>query len=284
MEKRENPAPPCDVRFGSVGISARKRGYPATAEVSCGEWKAMLEAGAGSGVAGFEAGDLSVRLDRRFACPAEGPEELRAYAEALAECRRRAVPAAGTASGAAVPEPGAAPGAAGRGGPAALLLEFPPSFDYRPETRRHLDRVLKDLAGLPLAVAFFNADWYSSRVIEGLKMRGVCLCLMDIPRGPSSPPSIDVVTAPLVYVKFYGRKADAYCSPDDYEYSDGELLAWLPRLRVLAAQAERLLIVFSSMREGPGWKNADRLAGMWGERARVEQDCGILPANPVGRA
>ncbi len=246
MEKGEFSAPPCDVRFGSVGVSTLARGYAATAEVPYDEWKAMLEAGP----AGFEAGDLTVRLGRSFSRPAAGPDELEAYGLALAECRRLAVLMAETA--------------AGRCGPASFLLEFPPAFDYRPDTRRHLDRVLKDLADLPLSVAFFNADWYSSRVIEGLKMRGVCLCLMDAPRRPFSPPSIDVVTAPFVYVKFYGRNAAAF---PNYDYSDAELSAWLPRLRLLAAQAEKLRIVFSAGQGGVGRKNALRLAEMWREEA-----------------
>ena len=244
------PAPACDVRFGSVGWN--DCGPAATAEIPYDEWKASVEAGSWP-----EGRDLSVTLGRRFARPAAGADEARAYAEALAECRRLF---------------GAA---AGRGLPATLLLEFPPSLAYSLETRRHLDRVLKDFSGLPLAVAFLNASWYSSRVIEGLKARGVCLCLMDAPRHPAAPPSIDVVTAPLVYVKFYGRKDASFPdeaweearprSPFDYEYGDAELSAWLPRLEVLAAQAQRLRVIFAA-REG-GAKNASRLAGMWRERS-----------------
>ena len=260
MEKGEFSTPPCDVRFGSVGGSTLARGSAATAEIPYDEWKAMLEAGSGP-----EAGDLTVRLGRSFSRPAAGVDELGAYGLALAECRRLAVLMAGTA--------------AGRRGLASLFLEFPPAFAYRPDTRRHLDRVLKDLADLPLSVAFFNADWYSSRVIEGLKMRGVCLCLMDAPRRPFSPPSVDVVTAPLVYVKFYGRNVAA--SPD-YDYSDAELSAWLPRLKLLAAQAERLRIVFSAGQGGVGRKNALRLAGMWREQAGSDTGSEKRPTDPDG--
>jgi len=258
MENRERPVCDCDVRFGSAGGKdegpAASGGPAETAELSYEEWKAAIEAGSWP-----EGRDLSVRLGRRFARPAAGADEARAYAADLAECRRLA---------------GAA---AGRGGASAYLLEFPPSFAYSLETRRHLDRVLKDLSGLPLAVAFLDASWYSSRVIEGLKARGVCLCLMDAPRQLFSPPSVDVVTAPLVYVKFYGRSGEvwesdvgeggALSSPRDYEYGDAELKAWLPRLEALAAQAETLRVVFAARRGEVGARNARRLAELWRGRS-----------------
>ena len=115
-----------------------------------------------------------------------------------------------------------------KAGVSAFLLEFPPDLPYSAAARLHLNRVLRDLAGLPLAVAFFNAGWYSSRVIEGLKARGVALCLLDLPRQPASPPSIDVVTAPLVYVKLFG---------------DPNLGSWLSRIGALAAQAGMIRVI-----------------------------------------
>jgi len=268
------PAPGCDIRFGCVGWKndgprpfpptalgepAAQEGPAETVEVPYEKWLAR-----GEGDSWPESRDLCVRLGRRFARPAAGMGEARAYAADVAECHRLAGAAAGRAS------------------PAAYLLEFPPAFAYSLETRRHLDRVLKDLSGLPLAVAFFDASWYSSRVIEGLKARGVCLCLMDAPRRLFSPPSIDVVTAPLVYVKFYGRAGATFSEEaeardveenntlgpsGDYEYDDAELMAWLPRLEVLAAQAETLRVIFAARRGEAGAKNARRLAGMWRERS-----------------
>lgn len=264
MENRERPVCDCDIRFGSAGGQddgpTASNGPAETVELSYGEWKAAVEAGSWP-----DGKDCCVRLGRRFARPAVGAEEARAYAADLAECRRLA---------------GAA---AGRGGASAYLLEFSPSFAYFPETRRHLDHVLKDLSGLPLVVAFLDASWYSSRVIEGLKARGVCLCLMDAPRQLFSPPSVDVVTAPLVYVKFYGRSGEieehdggeggALSSPRDYDYSDAELMAWLPRLEALAAQAETLRVVFAARRSETGARNARRLAELWRGRSGRSLDC-----------
>ena len=117
---------------------------------------------------------------------------------------------------------------------AAVLVEFPSSFHYSPSARRQLDRLLKSLQGLPLAVAFFNAGWYSVRVIEELKSRSVALCLLDLPQGKDAPPAIDVVTAPLVYLRICGSP----CTP-------ARLSALLVRIEALANQADRLRVILA---------------------------------------
>jgi hypothetical protein len=189
--------------------------------------------------------DLCLRLGPDFVGPALGGPAVAvpaaaeraesveaAYLLAVAACRR------------------AAGDPALRGRVAAYLLEFPESIHYGPASRRHLDRVLRDLAGLPLAVAFYGADWYSVRVVEGLKERGAALCLLDLPPGPASLPSIDVATAPLVYVKCWGA---------------GPPEAWMPRLEALALSAERLRVLVAA--RGPGDEDAAAAAGqafaMW---------------------
>ena len=180
--------------------------------------------------------DLCLRLGPDFVGPAFGQAGTgagggdasaeAAYLRAVAACRR------------------AADDPALRGRVAACLLEFPSSIPYGPAARRHLDRALRDLAGLPLAVAFYGAGWYSVRVVEGLKERGAALCLLDLPRGPAGLPAIDVATASLVYVKLWGA---------------GPPEAWMPRLEALALRAERLRVLVAA--RGPGGEDAAAAAG-----------------------
>lgn len=258
MENREFPLPECDVRFGSAGggttegageAAIASAGLLSTLELPYREWrmKPLLPAGV----------DCCVRLGKDFTRLPEGPRPGSRYAGTLAECLRLAKSAGGAL--------------------AAFLLEFPPSFVYSPETRRHLDRVLKDFSGFPVAAAFFDTGWYTARVIEGLKARGVALCLMDLPRYPQSPPSMDVVTAPFAYVRFYGRDGAAWqgqAAPSgacrglvrgllDYDYDDAALSAWLPRLEALSAQTLKLRVIFASRRGRTGAGNAERFAALW---------------------
>lgn len=193
--------------------------------------------------AGAPVKDFCLRLGRPFIdpdCPA-GP-----YRAAAAECRAlydRCAPAA-TPPGA----PAARIPAAAKPGVSAFLLEFPLAFAYGTRERRHLDRLVRDLAGLPLAIAFFNPGWYSLRVIEAFREKNIGLCLMDFPsprggRGDvagSAPPRFDMATSSLVYLKFHGFSPARAAA--------GELKArlgsWIPRLEALALQAQTLRIVF----------------------------------------
>jgi hypothetical protein len=174
--------------------------------------------------------DLCIRLGPDFVGPALGGSAGTAIGAASDAAERAAsVEAAYLRAVAACRSTAEDPAVKGR--VAACLLEFPKSIHYGPAARRHLGRVLRDLAGLPLAVAFYGADWYSVRVVEGLKERGAALCLLALPPGPASLPSIDVATAPLVYVKIW----DA-----------GPPEAWMPRLEALALSAERLRVLVAA--------------------------------------
>lgn len=189
-----------------------------TVELPFGAWAGTL-ASAPALLRGFS--DLCIRLGEDFVGPAEGrfaeggpaaTGREAAYVKAVARCRRL------------MEKPWA------KAAITALLIEFPVYCPYGTAARWHLDRVTKDLSGLPLAVAFYGADWYSARVIEGLKARGIALCLLDMPKKLGSSPSIDVVTSSLVYLKLNDRT---------------DLLSWLPRLEALAAQATQLRVIFS---------------------------------------
>lgn len=212
MGVSRNLALSCDLRIGMA--ASRPPFVPqdgfSTVELGFDDWRPAAAAISGAG-----SGDPCVRLGRVFSVPGAA-----GYAEAVERCRLA---------------------------PAVFFLEFPPAFRYSPESRRHLDRVLRDLESLPLAVLFFDPGWYSARVIEGLKERDVALCLADLPSVPGAPPSIDVVTASLAYVRFYagGR---------------GGLQSWKPRLEALAARAGRLRIVFEPEREAEA-----RGAALWWE-------------------
>jgi uncharacterized protein YecE (DUF72 family) len=262
MENPELPLPECDVRFGSAGMpggagegAVARAGLLSTRELAYGEWRLgpLMPAGV----------DCCVRLGKDFTRLPEGPRPGSRYAGTLAECRKLAQSAGSSL--------------------AAFLLEFPPSFVYKAETRRHLDRVLKDFSGFPVAAAFFDTGWYSSRVIEGLKARGVALCLLDLPRYLSAPPSMDVVTAPFVYARFYGREGAARqgrAAPGgacrglargllDYEYDAAALSAWLPRLEALSAQSLKMRVIFASRRGRIGAGNAERFAALWAAHRAV---------------
>jgi len=79
-----------------------------------------------------------------------------------------------------------------------------------------LDKLLKVFKDVPAAVEFRTAEWYSGRLIEGMKNRGVPLVSLDLPELPKLPPAMDVVTAPVAYIRLHGRNKEAWWGKDDY--------------------------------------------------------------------
>jgi uncharacterized protein YecE (DUF72 family) len=151
----------------------------------------------------------------------------------------------------------------------ALLFQFPYSFHYEVDRRRYLDAVLAEFAGLPLAVEFRNHEWYNNRVLDAFRERRVAMASLDLPALKGLPPVMDVVTAPLAYVRFHGRNGESWWGSDsasryDYLYSDAELEAWSGRVRAMAERADRVLVYFNNHRRGQAVENARSFAGILG--------------------
>lgn len=155
----------------------------------------------------------------------------------------------------------------GQGGQlAAVLVQLPPSFDYRVSHRRHLGQLLDELAGLPLAVEFRNDSWATDRVFQELSQRQVSLVAVDEPQLPGLFPALDVVTcADHFYVRFHGRNHKGWYSGQmnnqfDYDYTDEELVEWVEqRILHMARQARRGFIYFNNHVRGQAPRNAEAL-------------------------
>ena len=148
----------------------------------------------------------------------------------------------------------------------AVLIQFSASFDRSTKHRSYLGALLTELQGLPLAVEFRNAAWANDKVFAELERRQVSLVTVDEPELPGLFPSLDVVTNPeLFYVRFHGRNALGWRSNKmtaqfDYDYSDGELTAWMDeRLRRLIEDAKTGALFFNNHVRGQAPRNAQRL-------------------------
>ena len=146
----------------------------------------------------------------------------------------------------------------------AVLFQFPYSFHYTPENRAYLDKLIKYFKGVPVAVEFRKAEWYTAKVIDGMRSREVPLVSLDMPELPKLPPAMDVVTAPLAYIRLHGRNKEAWWGSDDharydYLYSDSEVEAWAARIERIAEQAHRILIYFNNHPFGKAVRNARTL-------------------------
>jgi uncharacterized protein YecE (DUF72 family) len=156
---------------------------------------------------------------------------------------------------------------------AAVLLQFPYRFHYEKDNRLYLDKLLRELQELPLVVEFRNPHWLNRRTFEGLRQREVGFCITDAPRIKGVPPTIDITTSKLAYIRFHGRNAQNWwdgnaSSRFDYLYSQKELSSWISRLKTLVKTAQKIRIYFNNHRKGQAPTNAQMLKNIL-EKAKI---------------
>ena len=150
---------------------------------------------------------------------------------------------------------------------AAILLQFPYSFHYTPDSRRHLQRLCESFAELPKAVEFRGNEWQRDSVYRGLSDAKTALVNVDEPRLPKLPTPTEVVSAELAYLRFHGRNAANWWKGDnvsryDYLYGTEELSEWLPMIERMLAKARLLLVIFNNHSRGQAIQNARQLQGL----------------------
>ncbi len=144
---------------------------------------------------------------------------------------------------------------------AAILLQFPYSFGYTPESRERLATLCGKLEGLPLAVEFRKSDWLRPQVFEGLRQRSAAIVSVDEPDLPRLLKPTTEVTSDLAYLRFHGRNKAKWWTGDnasryDYLYDSGELGEWVERVRTILARVHIMLIFFNNHWRGSAAQNA----------------------------
>ena len=115
---------------------------------------------------------------------------------------------------------------------AAILLQFPQSFRYHPESRIYLESLIRGFSPL----------------------RGLL-------------PPVVLATSNIGYIRFHGRNRSKWYSGDskeryDYLYSEDELKEWLPKIHKLSEQTEKVFIFFNNHRKGQAITNARMMIGL----------------------
>ena len=143
---------------------------------------------------------------------------------------------------------------------AAVLAQFPFSFVNNPASRAYLCR-LRAALDLPLVAELRNDSWLAPETLSFLEGWGIGFASSDVPDLAGLPAKASVATSPIGYVRFHGRRDDAWWvpgSPDryDYRYRRRELLAWVPRVREIARRSSETFVVFNNRRHGHAVTNA----------------------------
>lgn len=149
-----------------------------------------------------------------------------------------------------------------------VLLQFPYSFHHQESSRQYLARLRKVFQGLPTIVEFRHHSWDQPPVWDFLKELQLGYTCVDEPklRGLIKPRAVS--TGPVSYVRFHGRNAEKWWKHEhsyeryDYLYSEEELREWLPGIRRLMEESERVFVAFNNHYRGQAVQNARMLREM----------------------
>jgi len=137
----------------------------------------------------------------------------------------------------------------------AVLAQFPYSFHQTQENREYLKR-LADAVGPPLVVELRQSDWASDPIVNWLRRIEVGYCCVDEPRLDGLMPPLSAATGAPGYVRFHGRNAAKWFEHDrpeeryDYRYPAAELEEWVPKIRRLDEQLDKVLVFFNNHFQG----------------------------------
>ncbi|MEM2905236.1 MAG: DUF72 domain-containing protein [Candidatus Bathyarchaeia archaeon] len=129
-----------------------------------------------------------------------------------------------------------------------LLAQFPPSFQFK-----SFDKLERFLALLPqvfrFAVEFRDLSWLRSETWRLLERYNVAYTAVD---EPLLPPEM-VYTADIAYIRWHGKGERPWFN---YNYSDEELDAWVPRVKEAAEKTKRVFGYFNNHFHAYAPKNA----------------------------
>jgi uncharacterized protein YecE (DUF72 family) len=141
-----------------------------------------------------------------------------------------------------------------------VLFQFPPRFSANKESADYILACKAELEGFDLAVEFRNRSWFEDpvkeRTPEFLREHELALVCVDMPQGLTiSIPEMAVATAKDSYVRLHGRNGENWERQDasvsnlhDYWYSEDELREWIPCIRKLEEETDRVFVLFNTVR------------------------------------
>ena len=153
----------------------------------------------------------------------------------------------------------------------AVLFQFPQWFPIGKANKRYILECADRAKPYRICVEFRNRTWLSEQnraeTLDFLASYAVPYVCVDMPQGhPSSVPPVLAATADLAVVRFHGH-SDKWTSRDIYErfgyqYSEGELREWAPKLAELSAQAKETHVLMNNCKDDYAQTNARQLVDL----------------------
>ena len=157
----------------------------------------------------------------------------------------------------------------------AVLFQFPQWFVIGRKSKDYIMECAERLKDFRVAVEFRHKTWLEERNAEEtlsfLEEHDLPFVCVDMPQGfdSSLPPVAAATVKDLSMVRFHGRNTDAWNAKSEtastrfrYEYSQVELLEWVPRIRDVAKQTRETHVLMNNCYRDFAVNNARQLAGL----------------------
>jgi uncharacterized protein YecE (DUF72 family) len=154
----------------------------------------------------------------------------------------------------------------------AVLFQFPQWFVIGRASCDYIVECSERLRDFRVAIEFRHESWLSERnreeTLSFLAEHRLPLVCVDMPQGfeSSVPPIAEATADDLAMVRFHGRNTGAWerkglsaSQRFAYDYEQGELLEWKPRIETLAAQARETHVLMNNCYRDWAVKNAREL-------------------------
>ncbi|HZD81204.1 MAG TPA: DUF72 domain-containing protein [Actinomycetota bacterium] len=157
----------------------------------------------------------------------------------------------------------------------AVLFQFPQWFVIARGNKAYIEECKERLADFRLAIEFRHKSWMEERnreeTLSFLSEHDLPFVCVDMPQGfdSSLPPIAAVTTDDLAVVRFHGRDPKAWTTKAEtaaerfrYEYSEGELEEWVPRIEQLSQQARETHVIMNNCYRDFAVNNARQLGSL----------------------
>jgi uncharacterized protein YecE (DUF72 family) len=155
-----------------------------------------------------------------------------------------------------------------------VLFQFPPWFHRSRENFEYLLSCRERFPDFQLAFEFRTTGWTSvnglNETLAFLKKNRISLVCVDEPQGlKTSVPAIAEVTSQVGVVRFHGRNTETWEKKNifaeerfNYLYTDAELTEWVPKVKQMATQADKVHVIFKNKSRDYAVRNAKQFTEM----------------------
>jgi uncharacterized protein YecE (DUF72 family) len=171
---------------------------------------------------------------------------------------------------------------------AALLLQFPWSYQNTEPHRDYLAGLFRLFSGYPLALEVRHGTWDDPAFFAFLREHGAAFCNIDQPVIGSSLKPTAIVTDPrFAYVRLHGRNYADWFREDagrddryNYLYAKNELEEWVGRIKEMGRSTDRIYVITNNHYRGQALANALQIKNLTSGK-KLEVPLGLLKQYPI---